>query len=384
MKHASQTDFGRQATAALSSSVETSPQDKWVLLTALSEAANLYELNHRTLSVLKALLSFWPDRELSPAPNSCIVFPSNRTLATRLNGMPESTLRRHLSQLVKLGIVSRHDSPNQKRYARRVTGALEQAYGFDLSPLARHADHLLEQASLQRQAYERLMVLRDRVAQQRQDLLGLQGETALTEHARLVLRRKPQHDQLQALHVQLDDALLQADTSSLNSEDTPAFIQCASPEMSSTDDQNERHIQDSIKQSFDSERSEKNELEKADPVETHSAQDMKTAKQQLLTLSQVLEHCKECQSFFPAPVRSWSDLISLADRLAPMLGIDQPVMAQAKQLMGASTAAVSLLCILERASEIRCPGAYLRRLAQKAAMGGFSVVPMLSALKAVR
>lgn len=383
MKHASQTDFGRQANIVLSSGAVSSPQDKWALLAALTDAANIYELNHRTLGVLKALLSFWPDRELSPAPNSCIVFPSNRTLASRLNGMPESTLRRHLSQLVKLGIVSRHDSPNQKRYARRISGALAQAYGFDLSPLARHADHLMEQACLERQAQEKLMILRDNIAQQRQELITAGGDTELTEQARLILRRKPQYDQLQALQAQLGDALNQHPRSCPEAKNTPAFVECTSPEMSGTDTQNERHIQDSIKQSFDSEKAENIRSEKTDPISAAAQDEMQNKKQPSLTLGHVLERCKEGLSFFPDPVRNWSDLVYLADRLAPMLGIDQPVLAQAKHIMGSNVAAISLLCILERATEIRSPGAYLRRLTQKAAMDGFSVVPMLSALKPV-
>lgn len=94
------------------------PVDKWQILDALSAAAEEFELNHRTLSVLRALITFLPAREITAELNSCIVFPSNRTLSERLHGMPESTLRRHLAKLVELGIISRHDSANRKRFAR--------------------------------------------------------------------------------------------------------------------------------------------------------------------------------------------------------------------------------------------------------------------------
>ena len=70
------------------------PVDKWQILDALSAAAEEFELNHRTLSVLRALITFLPAREITAELNSCIVFPSNRTLSERLHGMPESTLRR--------------------------------------------------------------------------------------------------------------------------------------------------------------------------------------------------------------------------------------------------------------------------------------------------
>ena len=62
------------------------------------------------------------------------MFPSNRKLMERLNGMPESTLRRHLASLAEIGIVTRKNSPNRKRYARRAGEGALMAFGFDLSP----------------------------------------------------------------------------------------------------------------------------------------------------------------------------------------------------------------------------------------------------------
>lgn len=96
--------------------------------------AEEFDLTRRTLSVLKALMTFLPDRAIAETSGRAIVFPANRTLAKRLNGMPESTLRRHLSRLATLGIVERRDSPNRQRYARRCGGDVQMASGFDLSP----------------------------------------------------------------------------------------------------------------------------------------------------------------------------------------------------------------------------------------------------------
>ncbi len=56
-------------------------------------------------------------------------------------GMPASTLRRHLAVLVDAGLIVRRDSPNGKRYARKNrAGAIELAFGFDLSPLVVRSD----------------------------------------------------------------------------------------------------------------------------------------------------------------------------------------------------------------------------------------------------
>ena len=68
------------------------------------------------------------------------------------------------------------------------------------------------------------------------------------------------------------------------------------------------------------------------------------------------------------------------DRIAPMLGIDPPVLNEAKRDMGPESAAVTVLCLLEKAATIRSPGAYLRRLTQMARNGAFSLGPMVSAL----
>ena len=63
-----------------------------------------------------------------------------------------------------------------------------------------------------------------------------------------------------------------------------------------------------------------------------------------------------------------------------MLGIDHPVMIDARRIMGREVAAITVLCMLEKASAIRSPGAYLRRLTQMATDGAFSLKPMLMAL----
>lgn len=63
-----------------------------------------------------------------------------------------------------------------------------------------------------------------------------------------------------------------------------------------------------------------------------------------------------------------------------MLGIDQPVMIDAKRIMGREAAAITVLCMLEKANAIRSPGAYLRRLTQMARDGAFSLKLMVIAL----
>jgi len=338
--------------------------DKWQLLDRLTQAAETYELSHRTLTVLQALLTFLPTRHIPSGP-AAIVFASNQRLSERLHGMPESTLRRHLAQLLRAGIVSRHDSPNRKRFAHSRGGEITAAFGFDLSPMVHHAD-AISLAAVEAQArQEELLALRDEILMLRAMLMQETGhDDQLAEVAKL-LRRKAEKTELQDMAATLKDLLKTGLEEASKTE-----------EVSTAYAQNERHIQDSDIIYSDSEEQGTCTPERSQPVESSEAE-----KDQGVSLGQVLSTCKEHQSFFPEPLRNWSDVESLSDKIAPMLGIDQPVMIDAKRIMGREAAAITVLCMLEKANAIRSPGAYLRRLTQMARDGAFSLKPMVMALE---
>ncbi|WP_244148455.1 plasmid replication protein RepC [Sulfitobacter litoralis] len=329
----------------------------------LTQAAETYELSHRTLTVLQALLTFLPSRHIPTGPAG-IVFASNQRLSERLHGMPESTLRRHLAQLLRAGIVSRHDSPNRKRFARNRGGEITAAFGFNLAPMVHQADAIGHAAGKAQARQEELLALRDEVLMLRAELMRQTGhETELAELAKL-LRRKSDEAELQSIVEKLKNLLESGEETVLVAEETStAYIQ------------NERHIQDSDIIHFDSEG------QGAHTSDTFKCQRALSAdKVQAVSLSQVLTACQEHQYFFPESLRTWSDLERISDKIAPMLGIDQPVMIEAKRIMGAEAAAVTVLCMLEKANAIRSPGAYLRRLTQMAHDGAFTLQPMLMAL----
>jgi replication initiation protein RepC len=146
--------------------------------------------------------------------------------------------------------------------------------------------------------------------------------------------------------------------------------------MSTTYAQNERHIQDSDIIHIDSEGQGAGTPDRPQQAARNVAE-----KDQGVSLGQVLSTCKEHQSFFPEPLRNWADVERISDKIAPMLGIDQPVMIDAKRMMGRQAAAITILCMLEKANAIRSPGAYLRRLTQMAMDGAFSLKPMVMALE---
>lgn len=334
--------FGRPISAVLTVPDGPAPgTDKWILLSDLTRAARAYGLSHRTLSVLKALMTFLPGRAISARPGPSVVFPANRTLSERLNGMPESTLRRHLAALVAAGIVSRRDSPNRKRFARRVSGAGGIAFGFDLAPLAQRAQEIADHAQEAQRAEEEHALLRARLSDLRARLLV---DDELAEEVRKALRRKDNHAELQELIARL--------------------VPCATDETGASDSENERHIQDTDKKDSDSKEGQ------AEKAPGHP----------LPRLPQVIAACPSHRDFFPDTPRDWPGMLKVAEKMAPMIGIERSVLQDAQRTMGFETAAVTVLCLVERVGEIGNPGGYLRRLTQLARTGAYRADSAVKAL----
>ncbi|MBU1314891.1 MAG: replication initiation protein RepC, partial [Alphaproteobacteria bacterium] len=164
------TPFGRRPAvlALVKRQLQTSetkpnrPVEKWKVFRDACEARERLGLQDRALTVLDALLTFYPESELN-RDSGLVVFPSNAQLSVRAHGITGTTLRRHLAALVEAGLIQRKDSPNGKRYAHRDKGGdIEQAFGFDLSPLLARAAELAILA--QEVAAERLQFRRAKEA----------------------------------------------------------------------------------------------------------------------------------------------------------------------------------------------------------------------------
>ncbi len=192
-RHIATTPFGRRSltlahVAAQMAARERAPDlavNKWKVFDTVRVARHRIGVSDRALSVLNALLSFFPEAEL--AGDALVVFPSNRELILRANGMAPATLRRHLAQLVDCGLVIRRDSPNGKRYARKAAGgAIAEAFGFDLAPLVVRAGEFAEWAAEVRAHELALRRQRERVTLLRRDILKMiaTGEAEGVEPAR--------------------------------------------------------------------------------------------------------------------------------------------------------------------------------------------------------
>jgi len=289
-------------------------------------------------------------------------------------------MRRHVANLVKSGFIVRRDSPNGKRYARRY-GADKIAFGFDLSPLVHRFAEICDAAEAVRATEERHQRMRASVSLMRRDLAGL-AEYGRDLHPHLglwdqfadlailtgrALRRKLTLAELTVLAKDLSAALTRARD----------VLDCGeSQDLSTSDAISEQHHQNSDKDSYDfePETAEEQNIECAKEKNTDAAFDEKQ-KDQLsekvsalpnIPLRLVLDTCQEFRIYANEQITHWHELVRVADKIRPMMGISPSAWDEAKQGIGPEEASVVLVAMLERFETIRSPGGYLRSLSAKA------------------
>ncbi|RWB93786.1 MAG: replication initiation protein RepC [Mesorhizobium sp.] len=353
--------------------------DKWQIYRNLCEGKSIVGIGDRALAVLSALLSFYPDSELSEE-NGLIVFPSNAQLSLRAHGMPDSTLRRNLAELVDCGLVIRRDSPNGKRYARKGRGGeIEEAFGFSLAPLLARAQEFEAAAERVRADNRALRLMRERITLHRRDIDKL-IEAAVEEDVpgdwgslwrrfRAVVEAIPRR----ACTAELEPIV--ADLAALRDEvDKLLEIHMESTNPSGNDSQIERQQSDSNTDStFEFEPA----LEKSEATAERSTRTAERPKTYPLGL--VLKACPEIADYAMDGIASWRDLMITGAQVRGYLGVSPSAYEDACHVMGQEIAAVVIACILQRAQHIESAGGYLRVLTEKARAGEFSVGPMLMA-----
>jgi replication initiation protein RepC len=384
---------------------DTGRADKWQLIRALCEARAAFGLSDRAITVLEALLSFHPERELDGmAP--IVVFPSNAELSLRSRGMADATLRRHIAALVEAGLILRRDSPNGKRYCRRdAQGAVESAFGFDLSPLALAAGGIHQAAEEARAEARACRTLRGEITIHLRDAARI-VEAGLAERRagdwegfslRLMplARRLPRQLAREALE-ERRDLLVR-----LRAEVESVYLDALSEqEMSGNDAGFERQYQNS-KPDHHFENSSEKELKPAgEPQERDAALAEGTQKPEEegaaagetsrrapetraepVALSYLLSVCPAFEGYARDGIANWRDVFVTAGLVRSMLGISPDAWAKCREAMGDFAAAALIAAILERADAIRSPGGYVRALTERAEAGRFSLRPMLAALE---
>ena len=348
---------GTKPLLATQKSSQNPADSRWQVLIDLVQARTAFGLNDRDLAVLRGLISC-----LSKADaRKTFVFASNITLSNRTDGMNERTLRRHLARLIAVGLITRHNSPNGKRYVRRThLGDGVHAFGFDLTPLfARHAE-ISDAADMLRQEADAVAILREQLSLLRQSLCATNAK--LADDLRKLLRRALDRQTLLAI---IERVKLQVPDKALDT-----MI------LSGDDSQIVRHKQKSIKDLEDC----KNCLDQESVEKKETPLGPNIVVNTLPSLPSVIEACPESCGYITDAVKSWADLIRFTDMIAPMLQIDRHLMETARQTMGAAAAAVTIMCIIQMGNRIRSAAAYLRGLSKRAAAGVFSAYRMVSAL----
>ena len=365
---------------------------KWQVFDAIRQGRGALCVSDRSLAVLYALLSFHPETMLSGA-DDIIVFPSNRNLAQRANGMAETSLRRHLAALVECGLIIRRDSPNGKRYARKGEGGeIEKAFGFDLTPIVARAAEFQRLAAEARAEELVLHHLRERISICRRDIdkmiatgcyegvpadwnayrVAYKGLGRRIPRTATLAMLEPLAAALEGLASQIRDIL-------------EAHVK--TNKMIGNADRNERHIQNSNpKPKIKSELSLAQA--QAETIEPHTEpeapppvrQAKKSPPQTTFPLGMVLEACPDIADHARDGVKSWRDLVATAATVRPMLGISPSAWEEANEVFGPNDAAVLLAAILQRSSTISSAGGYLRSLTEKGRAGAFSLGPVLMAL----
>ncbi|SDO04164.1 replication initiation protein RepC [Ensifer sp. YR511] len=357
--------------------------DKWKVFRDACEARAVLGVQDRALAVLDALLTFYPESELSE-DRGLVVFPSNDQLSVRAHGIAGTTLRRHLAALVEAGLIQRKDSANGKRYARKDNGgAIEEAFGFSLAPLLARAEELAHMAQQVAAERRRFRATKEALSICRRDIRklltaaieeGAAGDWGRVEdHYIALIARIPRTPTVLDIEPILDEMQMLREEVINRLEILEDFVK-----TDSNDVQIERHIQNSNTESIhELEPSSRNELgEKPSPAIKPMREPIKA-----FPLGMVLQACPEIRDYGPnGTIENWRDLMSAAVVVRSMLGVSPSAYQEACEILGAKNAAAVMACILERGGQINSAGGYLRDLTRKAERGEFSLGPMLMAL----
>lgn len=391
--HISTTPFGRRSMSlgmiksqlAAKSAPQGATVDKWKVFHSIRDAKELLGATDRSLTLLNALLSFHLESELS-GERDLIVWPSNEALMARANGMPPTTLRRHLAVLVDCGLIIRRDSPNGKRFARKGRGGeIEQAYGFDLSPIVARAQEFDDLAEAIRTEKKAFRVAKERLTLLRRDVVklidaGIEENvpgnwTGVLRAYQTIVGRLPRSaprqliddvcTDLHGLYVEIREVL-------------ESFAETRNP--GANESHNGRHIQNSNPDPlYESESGLGNEEEAGGSAAEHD--NLRSLPKRELPLGIVLDACPAMLDLAQGgAIRHWRDFLAAAELARPFLGISPSAWGEAREVMGDQHAAITIAAILQRTDQINNAGGYLRSLTDRARAGKFSTWPMVMAL----
>lgn len=233
-----------------------------------------------------------------------------------LGMLPGQCLSRHIAALVEAGFVSRRDSPNGKRYARKDNdGAINDAFEFSLAPLLARANEIEERAAeVDRERFE-VRKLRERLTICRRDIAklieialeeGVAGNwDSIHEHYRRLVASVPRVATVASIAPIAEEMeMLREEISNLLEVRGNAQI------LNGNRDQTERHIQKSNPESTQ-------ELEagsgNAPGAKRGSGDEVRHDPIKPVPLGMVMRACPTISDYGPGgTVGSWRDLMAAA------------------------------------------------------------------------
>ncbi|RWL77952.1 MAG: replication initiation protein RepC [Mesorhizobium sp.] len=394
--HIATTPFGRRPVSlgqiSSQAKARTMPKEasvqKWQVFQHIREARDLVGATDRALAILNALLSFHPETTLA-GDAELVVWPSNEQLMARANGMPATTLRRHLAVLVDCGLIIRRDSPNGKRFARKGRGGeVEQAYGFDLAPIVARADELRGLADAVQAEKKAFRVVRERLTLLRRDIVkmidaGIEEQVpgnwgrVLQAYQAIIgrLPRTASRQLIESINSELEDLWAEI-------RDTlESFTKTRNPDANES--HSGRHIQNSNPDSLSDSESGSGKYEEA--ATFAETENVRSLPKRDLPLGIVLDACPNLAELAAGgqkggQIRHWRDFLAAVEAARPMLGVSPSAWKDALKVLGEQQAAITLAAIYQRSAQINNAGGYLRSLTARARDGKFSTWPMVMAL----
>ncbi len=330
------------------------------LLAAVNTAAKDLGLRPASVVVIDALLSCLPCKDPKTGIDNPItpltlltVYAANATLCFRAKGITDRQLRRHLETLEDVGLITRKDSANGKRFPIQRCGKVIGAFGIDLSPLLARSAEIIDLAQQRRDDAAELRGMRSCIQSLRMTCLGLDVDTEVTsflDSIRNVLRRATTTViEARAIISKLKGIIADScavsnpnKTSNGTAVNIPVEASCLAQkhneephEASATDGQNDRH---------------------KEPQKSYTK---KTTPQSLTNLWQKLTHIR---SFYPDMPRSDHHALQIVHEFGRMLRIDPDVLASGIASKGWRVALEAQDEIAARVATIADPTRYFGRL----------------------
>jgi replication initiation protein RepC len=330
------------------------------LLAAVNTAAKDLGLRPASVVVIDALLSCLPCKDPKTSIDSPItpltlltVYAANATLCFRAKGITDRQLRRHLETLEDVGLITRKDSANGKRFPIQRCGKVIGAFGIDLSPLLARSAEIIDLAQRRRHDAAELRGMRSCIQSLRMTCLRLALDTEVTsflDSIRNILRRATTTviearaiiSKLKGIIATTCALTSQDQTSNKTAVNIPIEASCvaqkhyAEPhETPATDGRNDRH---------------------KEPPKSYTK---KVTPQSLTDLWQKLTHI---QSFYPDMPQSDHHALQIVYEFGKMLRIAPDVLASGIASKGWQVALEAENEIAARIATIADPTGYFGRL----------------------